>query len=232
MRCSPLAYACFLLPCGVIALCFLISTHLGQIPVCFPFWDGGTSISAAARQDPSIHLFRMVLLPMTPVFALFWWICRNWLLELGETRKQANAIMILGLVGAFFLVLYVVFLGTRGQIYALLRRFGTTLYFGCTGLAQLALAVRLHLLRPSGPGRILLGICVLMLIMGIAYVPAANFIQAVKMENVIEWNFAFLMHIAFGLVSMLWRRDGLRLQVFSMGAGAGFGGPGGCRAGD
>ena len=220
MRISPFAYACFVLPCGVIALCFLLSTLREQITVCFPFFSGCVSISAAARQDPAIHFFRMVMLPMTTVFAGFWVVCRVWLLRLGIGRIHANAIGVLGVIGAVFLVLYVVFLGTDGRVYSLLRRFGTTVYFGCTGIAQLMMAVRLTEARPKLPASfgtrilpIFLWITVSMLIMGIVYIPAADLFQAHNVENIIEWNFAFLMHINFALIWIFWRRQDLRLTL-------------------
>lgn len=220
MRVSPVAYACFVLPCGVIAVCFLVSTHRGQIPVCFPFISGCASISAAARQDPSIHIFRMVMLPMTTVLGVFWLVARAWLLRLGASRGLANTAGGMGLLGAVFLVLYVVFLGTTGTVYELLRRFGTTLYFGGTGIAQLVLVVGLEKARlagradfPRGLIFALVTICVSMLVMGVVYIPAANLFKAHNVENIIEWNFAFLMHINFGLVSILQRRQNLRLHL-------------------
>lgn len=221
MRCDRLAFLCFLLPCGVIAACFLLSTHLEQIPVCFPFLTGCTSISAAARQDPAIHLFRIIMLPLTTVLAGFWVITRVWLRRLDRDMRSVNVLTVLGITGAVFLVLYVVFLGTQGTVYGWLRRFGTTLYFGGTGLAQLLLAARLHEYNqrtepnpfPKRLVRIFLWICVSMLIMGLVYIPAAHAFRAFKVENIIEWNFAFLLHINFALVSLLWSRQHLTLHL-------------------
>lgn len=220
MRVSPIAYACFLLPCSVIAVCFLVSSFLGQIEICFPFYSGCVSISAAARQDPAIHIFRMVMLPVTTVLGAFWLMARAWLLRLGVSRGLANTAGGLGLLGAVFLVLYVVFLGTTGTVYELLRRFGTTLYFGGTGIAQLVLVLGLDKARgagraafPRGLIRLLVTICVSMLIMGVVYIPAANLFRAHNVENIVEWNFAFLMHINFALVSILQRRQDLRLHL-------------------
>ncbi len=221
MRCDRIAFLCFILPCSVIATCFLLSTHLEQIPVCFPFFTGCTSISAAARQDPSIHLFRMIMLPLTPVLAGFWIITRVWLLRMDPNMKSANTLTVLGVTGAVFLVLYVVFLGTQGAVYGWLRRFGTTIYFGGTGLAQLFLAVRLHEVnqRTESPPfpkvliTLFLWICVSMLIMGLVYIPAAHAFRAFNVENIIEWNFALLMHINFALVSLLWSRQPLTLHL-------------------
>jgi len=219
MRCDRLAFVCFLLPCTVIAACFLISTRLEQIPVCFPFFSGCTSISAAARQDPSIHFFRMIMLPLTPVLAGFWLITRIWLRRLDPEMKSVNSLTVLGVTGAVFLVLYVVFLGTDGRFYGWLRRFGTTIYFGGTGLAQLFLAARLHefnartALFPKRIVALFLWICVSMLIMGIVYIPAAHAFRDANTENIIEWNFAFLLHINFALVSLLWTRQKLTLHL-------------------
>lgn len=219
MRCDRLAFVCFLVPCSVIAACFLVSTSLEQIPVCFPFFTGCTSISAAARQDPSIHLFRMTMLPLTPILAGFWIMTRVWLFRLDPNIKSVNTLTILGVTGAVFLVLYVVFLGTDGRVYGWLRRFGTTIYFGGTGLAQLLLAARLHELNrhsalfPKRHIMLFLLICVSMLIMGLVYIPAAHAFHAVNTENIIEWNFAFLLHINFALVSLLWSRQKLTLQL-------------------
>jgi hypothetical protein len=223
MRCDRLAFLCFLLPCGVIAACFLLSTHLEQIPICFPFFTGCTSISAAARQDPAIHLFRMTMLPLTTVLAGFWLVTRVWLLRLDPKMKSVNTLTILGVTGAVFLILYVVFLGTDGAFYGWLRRFGTTTYFGGTGLAQLFLAARLYEFNrraesPPFSNRLLtlfLWICVSMLIMGIVYIPAAHAFRAFNVENIIEWNFAFLLHINFALVSLLWTRQHLTLTLLT-----------------
>ena len=221
MRCDRIAFLCFILPCSVIAACFLLSTHLEQIPVCFPFFTGCTSISAAARQDPSIHLFRMIMLPLTPVLAGFWIITRVWLLRMDPNMKSANTLTVLGVTGAVFLVLYVVFLGTQGAVYGWLRRFGTTIYFGGTGLAQLFLAARLYEVNqrtesppfPKALITLFLWICVSMLIMGLVYIPAAHAFRAFNVENIIEWNFALLMHINFALVSLLWSRQHLTLHL-------------------
>ena len=56
-------------------------------------------------------------------------------------------------------------------------------------------------------------ISVVMLIMGIVYIPAANLFKAHNVENIIEWNFAFLMHVNYALVWILWRRQDLRLHL-------------------
>jgi hypothetical protein len=219
MRLSPLAYACFVIPCAVIALCFTVTTRVHpDFPVCFPFVSGCASISAMARQEPSIHLFRLFMLPVSLLMAIYWWIASNWVRE--RDGKSARGLLILGAVSAAFLALYATFLGTDGEIYALLRRFGTTLYFGGTGLAALILTARIWPLQYSDAARFpravmiaLLADCILMLGIGIAYIPVAELLDASWLENVFEWNYAFLLHIHFGLISILWRRQALRVQI-------------------
>lgn len=221
MRLSPLAAACFVFPCGVIALCFLVTTQTHpDFPVCFPFVSGCTSISAMARQEPSIHLFRLVMLPVSLLMAIYWRITGGWLHRLED--RPARGLYILGIVSAAFLALYATFLGTDGVVYALLRRFGTTTYFGGTGVACLLLTARIWPWRvhrsadfPPAVVHLLLADCILMLVIGIAYIPVAELLDASWLENVFEWNFAFLLHIHFGLIAILWRRQSLRAALSS-----------------
>jgi hypothetical protein len=216
MRLSPLAYACFVVPVATITACWLMTTRmLPDFPVCFPFVSGCTSISAAARQDPSIHLFRLMMIPMSVVLAGYWLSAGAWVRQL-DGRSSA-CLRNLGILSAAFLALYAVFLGTDGDVYALLRRFGTTTYFGGTGVACLMLTARIWPHRRSDAQQFpavvchaLLIDCMFMLAIGIAYLPVSELLDASWLENVFEWNYALLLHIHFGLVSILWRRAGLR----------------------
>ncbi len=70
-----------------------------------------------------------------------------------------------------------------------------------------------HYAKDLGPMRIFLWICAANLAMGISYIPAAHFFGASNIENIIEWNFAFLMHINFGVLSLVWRRQNLKLHL-------------------
>jgi hypothetical protein len=219
MRLSPLSYACFVIPLATIAGCWLITTSVvPDFPVCFPFVSGCTSISAMARQEPSIHLFRLMMLPMSVMIALYWQVAAWWLQKLDS--RPAAGLRTLGVVSAAFLALYATFLGTDGQIYSLLRRFGTTTYFGGTGVAALMLTARIWPMRNLHPAKFpapvmisLLVIGVLMLAIGICYLPVSELLDASWLENVFEWNFALLLHIHFGLVSILWRRGDLRVGL-------------------
>jgi len=214
------ALVCWLLPTAAVLITYTVSSSLGQVPECFPFFEGCTSISGAARRDPSIHIFRAMVLPTATVIAIYWLLVRAWLGHLGDRGRARNWIAALGVIGAVFLVLYVVFLGTDGRVYEFLRRYGITVYFGFNALAQLLLAARLQKLPPQVRqvvGNHVIGLKagfgIAMLLLGVANIPAANFFPQLPFDNIIAWNFALLMHGYFGLTAIAWRRAGYRVTV-------------------
>lgn len=218
MRAAPIALVCWLLPTAAVLVTYTVSASQGQVPTCFPFLEGCTSISGAARQDPSIHVFRAMMLPTATLIGAYWLLVRAWLGHLGETGRARDWITVLGLTGALFMVLYVVFLGTDGRAYELMRRYGVTVYFSFTALAQLVLAARLSRLpvevqARAGPGvvRAKAGFGAAMLLLGLANIPLANYFPELQIDNSIAWNFALLMHGYFGLTAVAWHRGGYRL---------------------
>lgn len=220
MRAVPIALACWLLPSLAVLVTYILSSTLDQVPDCIPFFEGCTSISGAARQDPSIHIFRAMMLPTATLVAAYWLLVRAWLGHLGQTGRSPRVIVGLGLVGALFLVLYVVFLGTEGATYEFMRRYGVTVYFSFTALAQLLLASRLGQLPPAPRDevgrdliRVKTGFGIGMLLLGLVNIPAKNFFPHLPVDNIVAWNFALLMHGYFGLTAIAWRRAGLRITA-------------------
>ncbi len=224
----PLALACWLLPTALVIGCFMLSVRLELIEGCFPFTDGCTSISRACRKEPVIHLFRSVMLPTATLLAVQWLVVGAWLSQLGERGRSRKWILFLGVVGALFAILYGVFLGTDGPAYNLMRRYGVTVYFGFTALAELVLSARLWRLPPGprarlGPGLLaaMMAVAAGMLALGLANVWFANYLDLDAAENVIEWWFALLMHGYFGLLAVAWFRWGLTLEARSPAQDAG-----------
>lgn len=220
MRAVPIALAAWLLPTAAVLITYWISASQGQVPTCIPFFEGCTSISGAARRDPSIHVFRAMMLPTATVIAAYWLLVRVWLGHLGDRGRGRDWITALGIIGATFFVLYIVFLGTDGRAYDLMRRYGVTVYFAFTALAELALAARLNRLpaeKQASIGRGLIrtkiGFGAAMLLLGLVNIPAANFFPELPLGNVIAWNFALLMHGYFGLTAIAWSRAGGRISV-------------------
>lgn len=211
-----------LVPILGIHAAYLASAAAGHIPTCLPYLEGCTSISAAGRHPPGSFLFRATMLPAAGLSLVFWSFSGSWLQALGDTRRTAcKAVAALGAVGALFLVLYVTFLGSPGEFYNLMRRYGTTVYFSFTYLAQLLLASRLAFLQGRGhhavPGWIppaMTALAAVMLALGLLTIPLRNFIENDDAwENILEWNVALLMHLQFGLIALAMRHSGARLLM-------------------
>lgn len=200
-----------LLPFAVINLAYLGSALGGHIPLCFPYLEGCTSISSAGRYGLSYFFFKAGMIPSAVLLAVHWFLCRRWLLQLGDAdTPMVRSMRLLGMLAAVFLVLYTVFLGSQGDFYNLMRRYGVNLYFSFSGLAQILLLARLGKLRAAGVAslpdslmRIKLLLLIALLVVGLASIPISNFIvDKHRPRNIVEWNFALLM-ISYYLVT--WR---------------------------
>ena len=125
-----------------------------------------------------------------------------------------------GLIGAFALVVYVTFLGTKAPFYEFMRRFGIYFYFLGTAIAQLALATSLwihanrnardSLMRIAGG---LLLLCSLPFFLGVLNIVLKNVLADTDLvENRIEWTAALLMQGYFVLLHRAWAMSDLRLR--------------------
>ncbi len=213
----PLSIAILFL--GAVHLAWWLSLQAGHIPACMPYWDGCTSISRAARHGLGNHLFRLVVLPCALLHLINWWLASRWLHADRARDPQARLLLALGAVSAGALALYATFLGTQGEAYQFLRRYGVTLYFGCGFLAQLVflrLAARESKL-PPGLGRAMRLVCVGMLLLGVGNVVAgallADEAARDRVENALEWQLGLLLVGWFVLQSMLWRRAGFGMML-------------------
>ena len=126
---------------------------------------------------------------------------------------------ILGVVGALFLILYATFLGTQGEVYTWLRRYGVTIYFSFTALAQIFFTRRLYQLGDIPELRTLrplvhikMSLCVLQWGIGLISVPLGVIIveKAPRevMQNIVEWNFALAMNLYFFITYFMFKRTG------------------------
>lgn len=212
-----IAVAAGLLPILAVQVAYVLSLAEGHVPLCIPFVEGCTSISRAARHGWANHWFKATMLPAASLVMLFWWLCSLWLQSLGDPApRRRRAMLTLGLIAALFLILYATFLGVDGKTYQWLRRYGVTVYFSFTVLAQMLLAGVLNrhrgVARPVA--RTLTGLCAAMLLLGIASVPLQNFAPDRDAAlNAIEWCYALLMTSVFPLVGLAWHRSGFRLRV-------------------
>lgn len=211
----PLPALCAALPFVATWLAFALSAQAGHIEACNPFWDGCTSISRAGRHGLANPLFRALVLPAAALQVVHWWLLRHWLRELG--RDPGPALTVLGLVAGAFLALYATFLGTEGDVYRMLRRYGVTVYFAAT---YLALLVAMRQLCRSGKVpdplyRPLLTIALAMLALGVASTIASAVLEGAgardRAENVLEWQLGLWLTLMFVLIAWRWRRTRMRL---------------------
>ena len=187
--------------------------------ICNPYWDGCVSISRAARSGPGLYLFRLVMIPVAVLLLLCWNDVRSWLLGMDACSiRRSRIIFALGALGAVFLVSYVTALGSEGEWYRWMRRYGVTVYFGGTALAQLLLAwvlwpQRRDLARGALPGPVsmLMALVCLQWALGLASVIKRVFVYNPEMmdriENIIEWAFALPMSLAFVVIAVFFLRS-------------------------
>jgi hypothetical protein len=210
-----IAWAICIVPILAAHGAYLIAMASGTAPSCVPYIEGCVSISRAARVGDSLFWFRGLLMPCASLLVFFWWMQKSWLDRLlPASRKKHNWIFASGAVGALFLLLYANFLGSSGDMYNLMRRFGVTLYFSLTAMAQL---ISLHTLTrkdidlSAATRRLVqyqLALVGIQWVMGTGHV-IAKFILPEEvqdlLENGIEWHFALYMTLFFGFSARIWQ---------------------------
>jgi hypothetical protein len=216
------------LPLFAINLAYIISASVELVPLCIPYIEGCTSISRAARQGEAIFLFRASMIVNAVLLMWYWHFARCWLNKIRiqgavtQGRRSTQVMLWLGVVGAFFLILYADYLGTSGEFYRFMRRYGVIFYFTFTPLAQLIMVNQLYKLRDLVPDvdinlgvlRYQLTILVLILLIGLislllSYTQGSNF----ERENIIEWNFALLSTAFFGGSIVMWKNLKFNLSI-------------------
>ena len=193
-----------LLPIAAVHACYALSVQAGHVPLCFPYIEGCTSISRAARHGLANPLFKVVMLPVAALLMRFWLQAATRLHDAARSRR-VGAMRWIGMIGALFLVPYVVFLGLDGEFARWMRRYGVTVYFSFTVLAQMLLAS----LLPQGGLRIaLIGLCGAMLLLGLSSLPMQHLLaDRDAVVNAIEWCYALLMSAGFVCAGIAWRRE-------------------------
>lgn len=206
-----------LLPVLGVNAAFMINVSQG-LDGCFPYLEGCHSVSRAVRSGPGLWLFKILALPCAAAMGATWLEVGNWLRRCAlGSRRHRRAIVWLGMTGAAFFLVYAVWLGTEGDVYRWLRRYGVVFYFAGTGLAQLLLV---SLLWRGGEGRVgasepsaARGLTVLVAVawaLGVASALKRRIIQDPdfldRVENALEWDFSLALSVAFlGLVPLLRR---------------------------
>ena len=202
------ALAAGAVPILAVNLAYWINVHHG-LAGCFPLFDGCWSVSRAVRDGPGLGVFKVLAVPTTVAMILTWW----WL----PSNLTGTWTVRLGILGALAFGVYAAALGTDGELYRWMRRYGVVIYFGFTGLAQLLVANRLWRGGRSPRGRprppshaVYLGL--------IAFTWGVGLLSAFKrrlfenpamidrVENAAEWNFALGLALLFVALAAVLRR--------------------------
>jgi hypothetical protein len=209
----PLPLLAGVLPLMISHSAWWLSVHEGLVPVCNVYLEGCVSISRAARYGLGNDLFRMVMLPCATLQTLCWVVAAAWL-----RRRMPGAVPTLpwlGLAVGIALTMYATFLGSEGRTYELLRRYGTVIYFGGTGLALLVALRALSQDRSAPAYRALLVIAWGMLVIGLASVVVAYTVEEPGprdgWRNVLEWHLGLWLTAIYVTLAWLWRRERWRL---------------------
>ena len=221
----PLPLLAALLPLAATAIAYPLSIQAGWVPECNPFVEGCVSISRTARHGLPNILFRGVLLPAAVLQAMCWLLCPAWLRSLGAPRDRwPRMLPALGMAAGAVLVLYGTFLGTEGEGYRWMRRYGVAFYFGltCIGMLVVSGEVLRRLGSASGARRLAFALfapCLLLPLLGLAHVllPLAWPSPAARdaLQNVTEWwGGAIFTAFFFGL-AWAWRKTRFRLRLHS-----------------
>lgn len=230
-RLWPLPLAAALLPLLATLLAYGLSVRAGLVPACNPFFEGCTSISRAARHDLPNILFRALVMPAAVLQASCWLLTPVWLRSLGPAHVRSvgtwpgrgvRALPWLGLVAAASLVLYATFLGTDGDGYRLMRRYGTALYFGLTCIGMLVVSGEMQHRVHQSPAerrlsRLLLGLCLALPLLGLAhvFVPLALPGDQARdaLENATEWWGGAIFTLFFAGLAWAWRSTGFAARL-------------------
>lgn len=215
----PLAIALTLTVAAHLAL--VLSIQAGHVPACVPYIEGCTSISRAARHGLANQLFRLLVLPCAVLVGLHWWLSARWARGRGQGGR---ALLVLGLLAAVALAVYATFLGTEGDAYRFLRRYGVNVFFGSGYVAQLVF-LRAAIRSGALPRTLRIGmqaVCVAMLLLGLLHVAALAAIGGSDLqdmlENALEWQLGTLLVIWYALQGWAWRVLGYVIETGEAGA--------------
>jgi hypothetical protein len=224
MQPSHVAWTLCIVPIVAAHGAYLIALNAGTAEACIPYIYGCTSISRAARVGDALFFFRGLMMPCAALLVFFWWLQKTWLDRLlPSAHRKHLCVFMSGAIGALFLLLYANYLGSTGEMYNLMRRFGVTFYFALTAMAQL---ISLHTLTRTDIDlappirRLVKGQLVLVTLqwfVGIGHVIAKSLSQSEDLqnwlENAIEWHFALYMTLFFGFSARIWQRQQYRWRT-------------------
>ena len=199
-------------------LAYLVSLNEGFVDACFPYLEGCTSISKTGRNGLASILFKLTILPVMTLLSAYWIISFKTLKQNILNKILRNRVMMTsGLIGSLFGILYATFLGSDGDIYQLLRRFGIYFFFLGTYIAQILEVIQLStnpVIKESNSFQLMKLVVILIGLIILISTPFYGFLEDDDwLENVLEWNITFLIFFYFILSGVLWRKTTLRMKI-------------------
>jgi hypothetical protein len=125
--------------------------------------------------------------------------------------------LITGIIGSLFGILYTAFLGSEGDFYQFLRRVGIYFFFLGTYAAQILEVIQLSPIYTLKGSNFFKGMRFLIVLIGFIILISTPFYGFLEnddwLENVLEWNLTFLIFFYFILSGLLWREAALRMNL-------------------
>ena len=202
------ALAMWALPWLGVCISFAASAAAGYVPACMPFIEGCTSVSATGRHGLGYVVFKAAMFPAAALALWYWPAVARWTRAAhGRSSRVDRLVFALGIVGALALMLYTTFLGSEGDIYRAMRRYGTATYFACTFVAELLFTLRARSAVPES--RIVLAktlLCFGMIGLG-TVLGLATYVLEDKdeLQNATEWWSAAALTACPLLTWLMWQ---------------------------
>ncbi len=178
----------FFVPIISVLVSYLISAFFNYVPWCFPFTDGCTSISKVGRYGVSFYIYKIFLIPISILIAIFWF-------KIYFSVYKNVFLLITSLIACLALIVYLSYLGFDGSTYRFMREIGIFFFFILMPLTQILVTS----LSSSKYFRTKLFIFLILIsysILLFAYLKILT-LDNDSYENIIEWNFAFLIFLFF-----------------------------------
>ena len=186
----------FLLPVLTVVISYFFSSLGGYVEWCLPLLDGCTSISKVGRYGVAFYLYKILIIPSVILMIIFWY-------QVNKYIHKSNLLLFLSITSCIFLIIYLFALGFEGNIYRFMREIGIFVFFILSPVCQALLVFLISdkKIRSKFSLKTLLSMYLLFVVGYLLILPFDNS----NYENVIEWNFAFLIFLFFPLFTGLLR---------------------------
>ena len=220
----------FIVPFVAVNTCLILITQFHEffevgvyLHQTFPYFDGGTSISRAARPFPSWLIFKPSMI-FTSFLLIKYWLYNKEIIEFfDQNHKHTQKIIFFGIASAVALAIHSIFLGIKfdNDFYKLFRRVIMLLFIIFEVVAQAYLVATLYSFKDKLRNyinirflklkMILVSALIVVAIISIPIIslPGDDFygINLKFLKHALEWDY-FLGVISFYLLTFLmWKKN-------------------------